>query len=92
MKFLELGLLKKFGIINPDVKFLVVGTIKSKFSSNEEFKGFLEKSIVIVATASILSRLDISGINELQNQISYILLMTHITLRQIHGISLENNC
>lgn len=73
-KFLELGLLKKFGILNLDSKLPVVGTIKSKFSSNEEFKYFLEKSNVIVATASILSRLDSEKINELKNYISHIFI------------------
>lgn len=57
-KFLKLGLLNLLGLIGEDVKHPVVGVVKSKFESVEKANSFLYKSNVIVATASIMSRMD----------------------------------
>lgn len=73
-KFLELGLLKQFGILNSSCKHPVVGTVKSKFNSDQEFKLFIEKCNVIVATASILSRLNTDKIEELRKKVSHIFI------------------
>lgn len=73
-KFLELGLLDKLGMIDKTAKLPVVGTIRSKFNSTIEFKEFIEKCNVVIATASILSRLDSEKLIELQNQCTHIFI------------------
>ncbi|PEC99030.1 helicase [Bacillus thuringiensis] len=57
-KFLKLGLLKEFGIVNSSALFPKVGLIFEKFPSTESFEGFLENSNVVVTTMNILSRMD----------------------------------
>lgn len=52
-KFLKLGLLETLGIVK-NVKFPVVGLIKTKFDTDEEITDFFERCNVIVATATIL--------------------------------------
>lgn len=55
-KFINLGILKTLKLINDDVKYPVVGIVKSKFDTIENANLFFEKCNVIVATASILSK------------------------------------
>jgi|GEM_PF-895402 len=54
-KFLKLGLLKQFGIINPSVINPKIGIIYQSFQNNEDLIEFIEKSNVIVTTMNILS-------------------------------------
>ncbi|MFF2853864.1 DEAD/DEAH box helicase [Peribacillus sp. NPDC058002] len=57
-KFLKLGLLKEFGIVNKSAMYPKVGLIYEKFPSTELLEEFLEKSNVIITTMNILSRMD----------------------------------
>jgi superfamily II DNA or RNA helicase len=56
-KFLELGLLKKFEILNQPALTPIVGVLEKRFANAGEASDFLEKCNVVVATANILSRL-----------------------------------
>jgi superfamily II DNA or RNA helicase len=57
-KFISLGLLKnEIKVLNEDALNPVVGILKSKFVANEEATDFIDRCNVIVATASILSRM-----------------------------------
>ncbi|MCC2374988.1 DEAD/DEAH box helicase [Bacillus paranthracis] len=57
-KFIKLGLLKEFGVVNSNALFPKVGLIFEKFSSKESLEEFLKNSNVIVTTMNILSRMD----------------------------------
>lgn len=57
-KFLELGLLKKpLKILNENALHPIVGILKKRFSNAAEALEFMDKCNVVVATASILSKL-----------------------------------
>jgi superfamily II DNA or RNA helicase len=57
-KFIELGLLKTLKILDETAFHPVVGVLKKSFSNSDEATEFFAKCNVIVATASILSRVN----------------------------------
>ncbi|MEC5174263.1 DEAD/DEAH box helicase [Chryseobacterium nepalense] len=73
-KFLKLGLLKQFGIINTSVINPKVGIIYQSFQSNEDLLEFIEKSNVIVTTMNILSNFQPSVLATLNSNVSNILI------------------
>lgn len=73
-KFNELGLLEKIGVLKGSFKYPVVGTIQSTFKSKSEAQKFFKKCNVIVATASILSRMTSLIMNELELSCSHIFI------------------
>lgn len=73
-KFLKLGLLQTLNLLDIDIKFPIVGTVKTKFSSANEAKGFFEKCNVIVATASILASFEEDILDELINSCTHLFI------------------
>ena len=56
-KFISLGLLKQFNILNHNALHPIVGILKTRFSNAEEASDFISKCNVVVTTASWLSGL-----------------------------------
>lgn len=56
-KFISLGLLKKFGIVNEGVLYPRVGVIYKGFQSVEDLTEFIDKTNVIVTTMPLISRM-----------------------------------
>lgn len=73
-KFIKLGLLQTLNLLDDDIKFPIVGTVRTKFSDANEAKEFFEKCNVIVATASILSRFEENILDELINSCSHLFI------------------
>jgi superfamily II DNA or RNA helicase len=73
-KFLTLGLLSKLGLINKSTIYPVVGVIKKSFIDSKDLNEFLSKCNVIVATASIISRMTATLLTELTNSIDTIFI------------------
>ncbi len=73
-KFLKLGLLNELEIIPDNIKYPIVGTIKSSFDSQQNARQFFQKCNVIVATASILSRMDSQMLDELKNTCTHLFI------------------
>ncbi|MEC4114772.1 DEAD/DEAH box helicase family protein [Myroides pelagicus] len=73
-KFLKLGLLKQFGIINSNVLNPKVGIIYQSFQSDENLLEFIEKSNVIVTTMNILSNFHPSVLAILNSYISNVFI------------------
>jgi len=55
-KFINLGILKKFGIINDRTKFPIVGVIKHRLRTIKEAEDFFAKCNVIVSTMAVLTK------------------------------------
>lgn len=79
-KFLSLGLLKEFKLIDPSVKFPIVGVIYQGFSTINELVNFFDKCNVVVTTMGILT----SCSDEYQKQISNI--CSHLFVDEAHHI------
>lgn len=73
-KFLKLGLLKQFGIINPSVINPKVGIIYQSFQNNEDLIEFIEKSNVIVTTMNILSNFPPNVLAILNSHVSNVFI------------------
>lgn len=73
-KFITLGLLPQFRLVSEDIKYPIVGILKTKFKGLAELKDFLNRCNVIVATANILARLNTDEKNEISNSISHIFI------------------
>jgi superfamily II DNA or RNA helicase len=74
-KFLELGLLKKpLEILNQDALHPVVGILKKRFSSAAEASEFIDKCNVLVATASILSKLSEDALEVLVQKCTHVFI------------------
>ncbi|MDM1391303.1 DEAD/DEAH box helicase family protein [Myroides marinus] len=73
-KFLKLGLLKQFGIVNSSVINPKVGVIYQGFRNEEDLLEFVEKSNVIVTTMNILSNLPQNVLTILNSHVSNILI------------------
>ena len=58
LKFINLGLLKKYGIISEEAQYPVVGIIYSKFHDIAEVESFFSKCNVIVSTINIVGQSD----------------------------------
>lgn len=56
-KFIHLGLLRDLTLLSASALNPIVGIIKKGFTTDAELSAFLEKSNVVVATATIMSRL-----------------------------------
>lgn len=79
-KFIELGLLRKFLLINKDFENPIVATIKQSPDNDSDLEKLL-KSNIIVATASVLSKLSTEIISKLIGQCSHLIVdeAHHIT-------------
>lgn len=73
-KFLNLGLLKKFGIINPEVINPKVGILYTNFTNNADLLEFIEKADVIVTTMNILSNFSAGILSILNDRISNVFI------------------
>lgn len=73
-KFLSLGLLPELGIVNESIIYPVVGTIKKSFVDTIVLNDFLSRCNVIVATASIISRMPANFLNDLKNCVTTIFI------------------
>lgn len=73
-KFLKSGLLKQFGIINPEVINPKVGIIYESFQNNEDLLEFVEKSNVIVTTMNILSNFSANVLAILNSKLSNVFI------------------
>lgn len=73
-KFLKLGLLKKFGIINSEVINPKIGIIYQNFSNTGDLLEFIEKSNVIVTTMNILSNFSTDVLSTLNDRISNVFI------------------
>lgn len=79
-KFLTLGLLKKFRVINENAINPKVGIIRQKFNSVEELKSFFEKCNVIITSMTIVADSNPSH----QEKISEI--CSHIFIDEAHHV------
>lgn len=74
-KFISLGILKKdIKILKETALHPVVGILKSKFTANEDAVNFINKCNVVVATASILSRLPDDILNIFVENFSHVFI------------------
>ena len=74
-KFITLGILKKgIKVLKEEALHPVVGILKSRFTANEEATDFIGKCNVIVATASILSRLSDDTLNIFVENFPYVFI------------------
>jgi superfamily II DNA or RNA helicase len=74
-KFIHLGLLKKpLEILNENALHPVVGILKKRFSSADEASEFMDKCNVVVATASILSKLSGDVLEVLVQKCAYVFI------------------
>ena len=71
-KFLTLGLLKKFQIVENSCFNPIVGVINSKFNTLDDLKEFISKSNVVVTTMSILSSCSSDSKAFLANEFSHL--------------------
>ncbi|MBP4136701.1 DEAD/DEAH box helicase [Flavobacterium geliluteum] len=73
-KFINLGLLYTLGLLDRKVLFPVVGVIKSNFDTEENANLFFQKCNVVVATASIISRVANQYLSVLKNHLTGIFI------------------
>ena len=79
-KFLNLGLLKQFGIIEESVLYPKVGILRQKFSDLEELKEFFNKSNVVVTSMNIVASSPIAHQTKIAD------LCSHIFIDEAHHI------
>lgn len=79
-KFLTLGLLKEFGIVNKKVAFPIVGIINQGFANIEELILFFSLCNVVITTMDIL----VTCSDEYQKEISQI--CTHLFVDEAHHV------
>lgn len=74
-KFLELGLLKDpLKILKQEALHPVVGVLKKRFSSADEDSEFIDKCNVLVATASLLSKLPREVLDVFVQKLSHVFI------------------
>lgn len=73
-KFIELGLLKTFGLLNNAALHPIVGTLKKRFSNADEAKEFVANCNVIVTTASLLAGISGEVFDAFIKDISYVFI------------------
>ena len=85
-KFIELGLLRKIGIINEFCKYPVVGILKKGFKSKEEENEFFKQCNVVITSMQLAINLNTDNIN---NNFSHLFIdeAHHITLNKWGEIS-----
>lgn len=77
-KFLNLGLLKEFGIVSEKSLYPKVGLLREKFASIEQLTSFFDECNVIISTMHIVSQSDIPS----QKKISE--LCSHLFVDEAH--------
>jgi len=73
-KFINLGLLNTLGLITNKVVHPNVGVITNSFDTTQNARAFFKKCNVIVATASILDRMDDPIIQELKKTCTHLFI------------------
>ncbi|NWK99573.1 DNA/RNA helicase [Flavobacterium collinsii] len=73
-KFITLGLLKEYGIIDSECINPIVGTINSGFENIDDLKEFVSKSNVVVSTMNILTSLTNSEKTLLNEYFSHLFI------------------
>lgn len=73
-KFLKLGLLKKFGILDEKALYPKVGLLKENFSSRDELIHFISGCNVIVTTMNLLANNSIETLKLLNEQFSNVFI------------------
>lgn len=73
-KFIHLGLLRTLSILTESALNPIVGTIKKGFPSETELSNFLSNCNVVVATASIISRISLDFPDILKESFSHIFI------------------
>lgn len=73
-KFINLGLLDTLGLLDKKVLFPIVGVIKSNFDTEENANLFFQRCNVIVATASIISRVANQYLSVLKTHLTNIFI------------------
>lgn len=79
-KFLTLGLLKEFGIVNKEAAFPIVGIVNQGFANIEELLSFFSLCNVVITTMDILTACS----EEYQKEISQI--CTHLFVDEAHHV------
>lgn len=85
-KFIELGILRKLGIINEKCKYPVVGILKKGFKSKDEENEFFKQCNVVITSMQLAIGLNNENIN---NNFSHLFIdeAHHITLNKWGEIS-----
>ena len=85
-KFIELGLLRKIGVINEFCKYPVVGILKKGFKSKKEENEFFKQCNVVITSMQLAINLNTDNIN---NNFSHLFIdeAHHITLNKWGEIS-----
>ncbi|MCC9138704.1 DEAD/DEAH box helicase [Pontibacter silvestris] len=73
-KFMTLGLLKEFGVIDGEAQNPIVGVMNSKIEELSELEEFISKSNVVVTTMSILTGLSASSRSLLSRKFSHLFI------------------
>lgn len=73
-KFIKLGLLKKFGIVNDDVLYPKVGIWHENFKTLGELSNFIDSSDVIVTTMNVLTNNHAEILDEINEKVSNIFI------------------
>lgn len=84
-KFITLGLLKEFGIIDSSCVNPIVGIINHGFPNTEELQDFVSKCNVVVSTMNLLTSFSTQQKALLNNSFHISLLTRPIIQRRIHG-------
>lgn len=79
-KFLNFGVLKKFGVINKSAKYPIVGTMYERFKNEDELVTYFNECNVIIATMSIVTGSDI----KIQKEIAKA--CTHYFIDEAHHV------
>ncbi|MBW1619547.1 DEAD/DEAH box helicase [Empedobacter falsenii] len=70
-KFITLGLLKEYGIVDSTCANPIVGILNSGFSTTQDLQGFVDKCNVVVSTMNLLTGLSIQQKALLNNSFSH---------------------
>lgn len=73
-KFIHLGLLRDLTLLPETAANPVVGTIKKTFASETELSTFLDRCNVVIATASIISRIGSGYSNLLREKFTHVFI------------------
>jgi len=73
-KFITLGLLKQFGIVGSTASYPAVGVMRQSFTDSADFKQFVAKSNVMIATMAILQTLGATELQYLATECSHVFI------------------
>ena len=79
-KFLTLGLLKQFKVIEADALNPIVGIVKNRFSSAEDLESFFSKCNVIITTMSLLTSCSVDDQEKMAK------LSSHVFIDEAHHV------